>query len=83
MKCNDDPIVIRTLADLGVGFDCASRGEISKVLSYGVGAKSIIYASPTKPISHLNYAATVGVNFMTVDCDFEIQKIHSHYPDAK
>ncbi|XP_037049959.1 ornithine decarboxylase 1-like isoform X2 [Bradysia coprophila] len=82
VKCNDSPIVIETLALMGVGFDCASRGEISNVMNYDVDAKSIIYASPTKPIAHLKYAAAMNVNVMTVDSDSELQKIRAHYPKA-
>lgn len=83
VKCNDSPIVIQTLAALGTGFDCASKGEISKVMSFGVAPDSIIYANPTKPISHLEFAAQMNVRVMTVDSDFEIYKIHKHFPDAK
>lgn len=83
VKCNDSPIVIETLAALGTGFDCASKGEIANVLSYGVDPDSIIYANPTKPISHLNFAAEMNVSVMTVDSDFELQKISKHYPNAK
>lgn len=83
VKCNDSPIVIQTLAELGVGFDCASRDEISKVMSHGVASHSIIYANPTKPISHLKFADEMRITTMTVDCDFELHKIHKHYPRAK
>jgi ornithine decarboxylase len=30
-KCNNHPSVVGTLAALGAGFDCASRGEMEKV----------------------------------------------------
>lgn len=83
VKCNDCPIVIQTLAALGTGFDCASKGEIAAVMKYGVAANSIIYANPTKPISHLNYASEMNVSVMTVDSDFELYKIKQHYPNAK
>lgn len=48
MKCNDDPIIIQTLALLGIGFDCASKGEISKIMSYDIDAESVIFAKPTQ-----------------------------------
>lgn len=31
VKCNTDPVLVRTLAALGTGFDCASREEIDIV----------------------------------------------------
>lgn len=83
VKCNDCPIVLQTLATLGTGFDCASKGEIASVMKHGVAPESIIYANPTKPISHLKYAAEKNVSVMTVDSDFELQKIQQFYPDAK
>lgn len=83
VKCNDSPVVIQTLAALGTGFDCASKGEISKVMSYGVSAERIIYANPTKPTSHLNFAAKMNVKVMTVDGEIEMQKIQKNFPDAR
>lgn len=83
MKCNDSPIVIQTLASLRTGFDCASKGEISKVMSYGVPAESIIFANPTKPTSHINFASKMSVQVMTVDGDFELYKIQKYYPTAR
>lgn len=83
VKCNDSPIVIQTLANLGTGFDCASKGEIAKVMNYGVAPQSIIYANPTKPISHLKFASEMNVSVMTVDSDFELHKIKVYYPNAR
>lgn len=83
VKCNDSPVVIETLAILGIGFDCASKGEITKIMNYGVDAKSVIYANPTKPIHHLNYACAMNVHTMTVDSKLELLKIRKHYPNAK
>ena len=53
VKCNDDPLLLQTLAALGTGFDCASRSEIRSVLELGVDPSSIIYANPCKQKSHL------------------------------
>ncbi|OCH83545.1 hypothetical protein OBBRIDRAFT_840446 [Obba rivulosa] len=47
VKCNPDPYVLRLLAALGTGFDCASNGEISQVLRLGVDPSRIIYAHPS------------------------------------
>ena len=33
MKCNPDPVIVRLLATLGCGFDCATMGEINLVLN--------------------------------------------------
>lgn len=31
VKCNDDAFIVKELADLGTGFDCASKNEINLV----------------------------------------------------
>jgi ornithine decarboxylase len=31
VKCNDDMVVLKVLATLGTGFDCATKQEIDKV----------------------------------------------------
>jgi len=83
VKCNDNDVVLATLVALGTSFDCASKAEISKILSLGVSPERIIFANPTKPKSHIRFAAMMGVKTMTFDCDIELQKIKALMPDAK
>ncbi|XP_066152555.1 ornithine decarboxylase 1-like [Euwallacea fornicatus] len=83
VKCNDDLTILELLASLGVCFDCASRKEISKVLSVGVDPARIIFANPAKPISHVRYASDVGVATMTFDNESELHKVHAIYPGAR
>ncbi|XP_043685376.1 ornithine decarboxylase-like [Vespula pensylvanica] len=83
VKCNDNLIVIEVLAALGIGFDCASKTEINKVLSTGVDPSRIIFANPAKPASHIRHAAAMGVDTMTVDNESELHKIKKLFPTAK
>lgn len=83
VKCNDDLAVIQTLASLGTGFDCASKGEIGKVLSLGVHPDRIIYAHPCKTSSHISYAAEKNVRMTTFDNEPELHKIKRLYPNAQ
>lgn len=76
-------MTLRTLAALGTGFDCASKGEIAKIKSFGTASDSIIYANPNKPVSHLKFAAQMKVNLMTVDSEFEMRKIARYFPTAR
>jgi len=82
VKCNPNPGILSTLASLGVNFDCASKNEIQKVLSFGVDPSRIIFANPTKMKSHIQYAKNCGVSLMTFDNSFELQKISETYPEA-
>lgn len=83
VKCNDNEVVLATLAALGASFDCASKSEIDKILSLGVSPDRIIFANPTKPKAHIRFAQFSGVKTMTFDCEIELQKIKALYPDAK
>jgi ornithine decarboxylase len=83
VKCNDDINVIKLLAYLGAGFDCASKGEIKKVMDLGVSADRIIYANPCKQASYIRYAQQVGVETMTFDNEQELMKIKQMHPNAK
>ncbi|EJU04719.1 ornithine decarboxylase [Dacryopinax primogenitus] len=83
IKCNPDPYVLRLLASLGAGFDCASYGEISSVLSIRVEPSRIIFANPCKPVSFIRNAAQLGVNMMTFDNVDELHKIARIHPGAQ
>ncbi|ESO12426.1 hypothetical protein HELRODRAFT_93271 [Helobdella robusta] len=83
VKCNDNAEVLKVLAKLGTGFDCASKGEIQKVLDLGVSSDRIIYANPCKQSSHIKYAARHHVEFMTFDNETELLKVKEYHPNAK
>jgi ornithine decarboxylase len=77
VKCNDDPIILKTLAELGTGFDCASKGEINKVLAelQLTKAENIVYANPCKTRGFISHAEKMGVNRMTFDNVEELVKV--------
>jgi ornithine decarboxylase len=83
IKCNSSPAIVRTLASLGVNFDCASKSEIQQVLGCGVAANRIIYANPTKMKTHIGYAKSSSVDLMTFDNADELRKIAECYPAAR
>ena len=82
MKCNNDPEILKTLAYLGCGFDCASLIEIKTILDLGVDPERIIFAHPIKAKSHLKYAYENQVNLMTFDNKEELDKIKLFHPNA-
>lgn len=83
VKCNPDPGLVKTLAHLGAGFDCASHGEIMQIISYGVEPSRIIMANPCKLPSHITGARNLGVSLFTFDNTDELAKIHRLYPQAE
>lgn len=84
VKCNPDPYVIRLLASLGAGFDCASNNEISQVLDVGgIDPSNLIFANPCKAASFIRSAAKRGVDMMTFDNSDELYKIARVHPGAR
>jgi ornithine decarboxylase len=83
VKCNPDPQVLRLLAALGAGFDCASKAEIEQVLEMGIAPSRIIFAQPCKISSHLKYANKNGVKQVTFDNAEELYKTKKFCPDAE
>ncbi|KAH9981904.1 ornithine decarboxylase [Russula compacta] len=83
VKCNPDPYVLRLMAALGTGFDCASNGEIAQVLPLNVDPARIIYANPCKAVSFIKNAARLGVDTMTFDNVDELYKVARAYSTAK
>ncbi|KAJ5090694.1 hypothetical protein N7532_009378 [Penicillium argentinense] len=83
VKCNPDPEVLRLMAQLGNGFDCASKAEIDLALQTGIDPSRIIYAQPCKTKSYLRYAKEVGVKQMTFDNADELYKIKATFPEAE
>jgi ornithine decarboxylase len=71
------------LAELGTGFDCASKAEIEQVLKMNVEPERIIYAQPCKTNSYVRYASSHGVKQMTFDNTDELYKIKKLYPGAE
>lgn len=81
VKCNTDKAVISVLAQLGTGFDCASKLEIDVVNESFVDAEDIVYANPCKTVSHVRHARDIGVSLTTVDNAGELHKLKKHHPE--
>lgn len=83
IKCNPDEVIIKLMASMGMSFDCASKNEISKVISAGVEPTRIIYANPCKMVEQIKYARANDVDLMTFDSSHELYKIKLYHPSAK
>ena len=84
VKANPDPYVLRLLAALGTGFDCASQNEINTILKMGnIDPSRIIFANPCKALSFIRHAARAQVDKMTFDNTDELYKIARAHPSAK
>ncbi len=83
IKCNPDDLVIKLMMSMDMCFDCASKNEISKVISAGCPPHKIIYANPCKMIEQIRYARANDVDLMTFDSSHELYKIKLYHPIAK
>lgn len=86
VKSNPDPMLLKTLAGLGLGFDVASKSEIkmvSELLSIEDRAEQVIYANPVRGINHITYAKSQGVDLLTLDSLDELKKLSVYHPQAK
>jgi ornithine decarboxylase len=85
VKTNPDPVILRLLAHLGFGFDCASLGELNTILhtlgdklsfgKSGKGRQSIVYAHPAKARHMMQYAIDHDVHHTVFDGEDELRKI--------
>jgi len=84
VKCNPDPLIIRALAELGCGFDCASPREVDAVLEADPnGHERIIYANPCKRPDDIQYVARKEITRTTFDSICEIEKMAQYAPDME
>ena len=59
------------------------QNEIKAVLDVGFPPDCVVYAQPCKQISHIQYAANVGVRMMTFDSELELYKMKAHLSHYK
>ncbi|KAI1727086.1 pyridoxal-dependent decarboxylase, pyridoxal binding domain-containing protein [Ditylenchus destructor] len=84
VKCNNDPVLLGTLAKLGAGFDCASKLELDTIVKGKLtGPNGVIYANTCKTPSYIEYANKIGVRRMTFDCAEELGKIKAYHSDPQ
>jgi diaminopimelate decarboxylase len=77
------PALLKLLASLGAGFDCASKAELEAVLAMGVPKDRIIFAHPCKRACDLRFARDAGIQMTTFDTESELNKLASVYPGIK
>jgi len=83
VKCNPDILVCKVLASLFSNFDCASKSEISQIMSITNDPSRIIFANPCKMSNQLKYSRANDIDTLTFDSDHELYKIKLYHPYAK
>jgi len=83
VKTNPDAVIVKAMAALGAGFDCASEHEMKQVLETGTPPTRIIFAQPRKFDSGIRFAKQHGIKKMTFDSVDELQKMAQLFPDSE
>ena len=76
VKSNSNLAVLRTLADLGGGFDIVSSGELARVIAAGGDAGKCVFAGVGKSEAEIAFALRAGVYSFNVESEAELQRIN-------
>lgn len=76
MKANSNLAVIRTLANLGSGFDIVSGGELKRVIAAGGDPAKCIFAGVGKTEEEIEYALRQGIYSFNAESEPELVRIN-------
>src|SRR6267378_1611683 len=76
MKSNSNLAVLRTLADLGGGFDIVSAGELQRVIAAGGDPRKCVFARVGKTGAEIEFALRKGIYCFNVESEPELQRIN-------
>ena len=76
MKSNSNQSVLRTIANLGGGFDIVSGGELQRVIAAGGDAKKCVFAGVGKTEAEIEFALRNGVYSFNAESEPELQRIN-------
>jgi ornithine decarboxylase len=83
VKANAHGEIIKAMVSVGTGFDVASVPEIQATLAAGAKPSQLIFANTIKTVESLKAADKLGVDLMTFDSEYELDKIAEHAPGAR
>jgi len=76
MKSNSNQSVLRTIANLGGGFDIVSSGELQRVIAAGGDPGKCVFAGVGKTEVEIEFALRRGVYSFNVESEPELQRIN-------
>jgi diaminopimelate decarboxylase len=77
MKSNSNKSVLRTIANLGGGFDIVSGGELQRVIAAGGDPKKCVFAGVGKTEAEIEFALRRGVYSFNAESEPELQRINN------
>jgi diaminopimelate decarboxylase len=76
MKANSNAAVMRSLANLGGGFDVVSEGELRRVIAAGGDPRKCVFAGVGKTEQEIEFALRKGIYSFNVESEAELQRIN-------
>jgi diaminopimelate decarboxylase len=76
MKANSNLAVLRTIANLGGGFDIVSGGELSRVIAAGGDPQKCVFAGVGKTENEIEFALRRGIYCFNCESEPEIVRIN-------
>ena len=76
VKANSNLAVLRTLANLGAGFDIVSEGELRRVIAAGGSPKNCAFAGVGKTEPEIEFALRRGIYSFNVESEPELERIN-------
>lgn len=76
MKSNSNLAVLRTLADLGSGYDIVSAGELARVIAAGGDPRKCVFAGVGKTEAEIAFALRQGIYSFNVESEPELTRIN-------
>ncbi len=80
MKSNSNLAQLRTLADLGGGFDIVSEGELRRAMAAGADPGKCVFAGVEKTEQEIEYALRQGV--YSFNAESEPYELCAHQPPS-
>jgi diaminopimelate decarboxylase len=77
VKSNSNQSVLRTIANLGGGFDIVSGGELQRVIAAGGDARKCVFAGVGKSVGEIESALRHGVYSFNVESEPELRRINA------
>jgi diaminopimelate decarboxylase len=76
LKSNGNLSVLRTLANLGSGFDIVSGGELQRVIAVGGDPRKCVFAGVAKTEAEIEFALRRGIYSFNVESEPELLRIN-------
>ena len=76
MKSNSNLAVLRTIANLGGGFDIVSGGELQRVIAAGGDPRKCVFAGVGKTEAEIEFALKKNIYCFNVESEPELQRIN-------